>query len=503
MKTLNFLPMKKLLAVIAVCALSVTTIFGQTANDIELSEKLQARVDIDVNNRLLLETVNEISRDVGIRINNRNLINPVYRVRSFSGHAAYEEVLQLLLDRDDLTFIPQQDGSISLEEIRTSSTVYGNVFNRDNSEPVGYADVFLENTLRGSATDEEGYFSIRNIPEGIYNLRIQFIGYKPQSIRLNLQRGKMVALNIFLEIDVLQMEQVEVVGEANNEVIYKPRISSFTFKPRQLELQPSYGDQDIMRSLQVLPGVTATSEYKSQLYIRGGNSDQNLVLLNGGILYNPFHFSGIMSAFDTDALESADIYLGGFSAEYGGRLSSVLDIKTRRGKDDMSGQLNLSPISSKLLFEFPDEQRWSSFLLSLRRSNVNAFSQKLGGRVEPDFYDLILSHDLHPPGRMKIVLTGFLSEDKVNLQEGENTNPITSDNKLAIMRTELRASQTITLLSDLSLGQFNSSLPPSQGVGKSTNNRLTDGSATLKMNWQLQSNLGLTAGIDYRIIQAK
>lgn len=495
--------MKKYIVLLLLCLIAGVSLLGQSKGDLTLEDKLQAKIGIHVEDQLVLQAVSAVSQKADIRITNTALINPIARIPFYSDSAAVEEILQRLLDRVSLTFVRQQNGSLELAKILPRSTVYGNIFDKRNTQPLPFADVFLENTSLGSTTDENGKFEIQNIPRGIYTLHVRFIGYEPQTFRLNLKRGKLLGLNIFLKSSVVEMQQVEVGGTNKKAAVHKVQISGYTLKPIQMDLQPSFGEKDILRSLQMLPGVTATNDYKSQLYIRGGNSDQNLVLMNGGILYNPFHFSGIMSAFDPDALESADIYLGGFSSEYGGRLSSVLDIRTRRSGDHFKGRLNFSPISSKLLLEFPDEKRWGSFLVSYRRSSVNAFSEILGGRVEPDFYDLIINHDIHPPGKMRFSFTGFLSKDKVTYQKGQNNNPIESNNKLITANIDQFQSKNLSFHSDISLGQFYSSLPPSQGVGKSTHNKLTDGSVTLKMAWQPRSNLRIESGIDYRTIITK
>ena len=479
-----------------------TSVFGQSRHILELERKLLKQIEINIEDTSLRAALSLISKKAGIRITYRDIGSRV-KVSEFSENSTFEEVLQKLLDPFSLTYVPRQDGSIRLVEILSTSSIYGNILHIEDSEPLPFANVFLENTRIGSASDKNGNFLIKNIPSGIYKMKVQFIGYKPQVFLLNLERGKSVGLNILLEIDPIQMGEISVVADAHEDIIHKEEISSYTIKPRQLKLQPSHGEEDILRAIQILPGVTATNEYKSQLYIRGGNSDQNLVMMNGGVLYNPFHFSGILSAFDTDALEKVDIYLGGFSAEYGGRLSSVLDIRTRRGADRLKGKINISPISNKVLIEFPDKKRWDSLLLSFRRSNVNVFSKKIGGRVEPDFYDLIINYDLHPPGKMNFSFTSFFSSDKVTYQRGENSRPITSDSKLITLNVERYHSKKLTFLSDLSFGLFSSSLPPSQGIGESTKNKLKDISTTFKAQWEPHSKIKIIAGIDYRRVNAK
>ncbi len=463
---------------------------------------MQKRLEISVKNVSLPDVLARISKKGGIRIENTILINPKIQIAAFSENAACETVLQKLLDRVSLTYVPQQNGSVALADALQASTVYGNISDREFTEPLPFANVFLENTSLGCVSEKNGRFKIDRIPSGIVFMKVHMIGYKPQTFRLNMEKGKRVGLNVLLEKNVLQMEPVRVVAQTDPNAVHQDQISAYTLNPRQLNLQPGFGENDVLRSIQILPGVTATSEAKGQVYIRGGNSDQNLVMLDGGVLYNPFHFTGILSSFDVDALEKADVMLGGFSAEYGGRLSSVLDIKTRKGGEKFRGQIDLSPISDKLLFEFPDEKHWSSLLCSFRRSNINAFSRRSGDRLEPDFYDLVVHHDIHPPGNMNLSFTGFLSSDRVVFQKGENSSPIRSTSRLITANIKRLHSGNLAFFATLSAGRFSSSMPPSQGVGDITENKLIDLSAALKMQWQPLERFRVIAGMEYRDIHA-
>jgi len=222
--------------------------------------------------------------------------------------------------------------------------------------------------------------------------------------------------------------------------------------------------------------------------------------MDGGILYNPFHFSGILSSFDTDAINQLDVYAGGFSAEYGGRLSSVLNIQSQRGGDQYKGRINISPISFKLLVEIPDQKRWISHLFSFRRSFVNSISRKIGDRVEPDFYDGIIHVDIHPPVKTHFAFSSFISGDKVILQEGDNENPMKSDNRLITTNVERLQSEDLHLKLNLSLGSFSSYIPPPQGMEKASENKLTDLSSTFKIEWQILNLLKVTSGMEYRTL---
>ncbi len=496
--------MKKIITLLLASLFLYTAAKPQTQQEKDLMNNLLKDIEIDVTDRRLTDVLSLISEKADIRITYSNIRDVrLIQVPRLSLASTCENILEELLDNYDLTYVPQPDGSIELSNTLQNSKISGQIIDANSGSPLVFANVFFEDTQIGTTTDNDGMFNLERIPRNIYQLHIQYMGYKAQTFRFNLQRGKNIYLRILLEPDVLEMQALQVTAAPSEEVIHKTEISSFTIRQRQLEIMPNMGDEDVFQTIQMLPGITMTSEYKSQFYIRGGNSDQNLVLMDGGILYNPFHFSGILSSFDTDAIDQLDVYAGGFNAEYGGRLSSVVDVQSRGGGDQYKGKLNISPISFKLLIEIPDQKRWISQLFSFRRSFVNAISKRIGDRVEPDFYDGIVHVDIHPPIKTRFTFSGFISGDKVILQDGDNENPMKSDNRLVAANIERLQSEDLHLNFNLSLGSFKSTIPPPQGISQAAENKLTDVSSTLKIEWQLFNALQVIGGMEYRTLNVK
>jgi hypothetical protein len=298
--------------------------------------------------------------------------------------------------------------------------------------------------------------------------------------------------------EAIEVEELTKVA-TREERIHQLEPSAYKLNTEQLEAIPSFGEKDVYRTLQLLPGVVVTNDYKSQLYVRGGNSDQNLVLLDGGIMYNPFHFSGILSAFDVDAVDNVGFYAGGFGAQYGGRLSSVLDITTRRGASRFSGRMAVSPVSGKLLLEWPFRS-WGNFLISARRSYVSHAAKELGDQVEPDFYDGIARLDLRLSANDQIAISGFLGDDKVQLQESEADELLTSENFTGAFNYKRTFSQRLQTTLNASYGRFHSTTPPPSGFDKAHTNTLKDFSGNFSVEYQLNPRIRLDAGMHYRNI---
>ncbi|MDR2836182.1 MAG: TonB-dependent receptor [Bacteroidales bacterium] len=314
-----------------------------------------------------------------------------------------------------------------------NGAVRGFVYDKEDGQPLGFVNVFLKGTNYGITTDINGLFTLTKIPEGEYTLSMVFLGYKTIEETINISSKKIYSKNFYLEKDFMMIDEVEVSGhreEQQNEV----QVAIIKIAPAQIKELPSIGSEpDIAQYLQVLPGVNFTGDQGGQLYIRGGSTVQNLVLLDGMVIYNPFHSIGLFSVFDSDIMRNADVYTGGFNAEYGGRLSSVMDISTKDGNPNhFGGKLSASTFGAKLMLEGPimkTNERGSS--LSYIFSAKTSFLEKSSTVIYPyvndrnglpysynDFYGKI---SLNAAGGSKFDVFGFSFNDKVNYQ---NISPI-------------------------------------------------------------------------------
>ena len=267
-----------------------------------------------------------------------------------------------------------------------NGTIRGFVYEKETGEPVIFTNVYLRGTTYGAATDVNGYFAISQIPPGDYLLLVTYLGFDTLSMEVSVKPNEIISQNLYLTPASYMLQQVQVSAE-REEARTETRTSVVKITPKQIKQIPAVGGQpDLAQYLQVLPGVVFTGDQGGQLYIRGGSPIQNKVLLDGMIVYNPFHSIGLFSVFDTDILRNADIYTGGFGAEYGGRISSVMDITTRDGnKTRFSGKAGASTFGANLMVEGPlqkmkDETKGSSsFIFSaisfrdFRRFGINFF----------------------------------------------------------------------------------------------------------------------------------
>ncbi len=486
----------KYVTFLVIIALAVCAFAG---GDLEDTKKL-------LSSRVLLKIENTTLKNVLDAITSQRDIKFVYskefgekKVPIFiANRIELQDALEQLLGQFNLTFVPQEDGTVLIKKALAKSVLRGKVVDIDNNDPIPFANVFLKNSDYGSSTDEKGKYEIKNIKPGVYSLAVRVIGFDTTSIKLNLESGKVFEQNFKLKSQTIQMQEIVKIAEAEKRV-FQPQISAFTIDIRQSNLVPSYGEKDIYRTLQMMPGVVVTNDFKSQLYVRGGNSDQNLVMIDGGIAYNPFHFSGILTAFDVDAIDSVSFYTGGFGAEYGGRLSSVLDIQTRKGSNKYSGILSGSPLSAKLLLEGPiwGENR---FLITGRQSFISGVSEKMGDRVVPDFFDGIARLDFAKSKNENIKLSSFLGRDKVKMKEGGSGEYLTSTNLTSAFEYLRTFSNRGIFSMGANFGLFKTKIPPPATVENPQENNLSDVSVKLQYDRLSQGKFSWKFGAESHMI---
>jgi hypothetical protein len=316
--------------------------------------------------------------------------------------------------------------------IAQNNVVRGFIYEKETGEPIIFTNVYLYKTTYGSPTDANGYFTISRIPNGKYTLMVTYIGYDTLKEQVVLQGNTVVSKKLFLTKAAYSLEGISVSAEYT-ELRNDTRTSVIKITPKQIKQIPSIGGQaDLAQYLQVLPGVIFTGDQGGQLYIRGGSPIQNKVLLDGMVIYNPFHSIGLFSVFETDILRTADIYTGGFGASYGGRISSVMDLTTRDGnKRRISGKAGASTFGAKLLLEGPifkaktEKSGSSSFILSFKNSYLEQSSKEFYSYIDSkglpfNFTDLYGKVSLNAANGSKLNMFGFDFQDKVNYKAISN-----------------------------------------------------------------------------------
>lgn len=317
---------------------------------------------------------------------------------------------------------------------QNTGTIRGFVYDKETGEPVIFTNVVLKGTTYGAATDVNGYYSIIKVPAGDYIISVTYLGYDTLQMPVSVKAGQIVNQKLYIQKSTIKLKTVDISAEkieARTEV----KTSVVKITPKEIKQIPTIGGEpDLAQYLQVLPGVVFTGDQGGQLYIRGGSPIQNKVLLDGMIVYNPFHSIGLFSVFDTDIIRNADIYTGGFGAEYGGRVSSIMDIKTKDGnKKRLSGKVGASTFGAKLLLEGPIKKQKedgggsSSFIFSAKNSYLSQSSKLIYSYIDPnglpfDFTDLYGKISINAANGSKVNFFGFNYNDRVRYKAVSDLN---------------------------------------------------------------------------------
>ncbi|MEG2945370.1 MAG: TonB-dependent receptor [Bacteroidales bacterium] len=250
---------------------------------------------------------------------------------------------------------------------RHNLTFSGKVVDIENEESLPYVNLIVNETRAGSSTNADGLFALLNIPSDTSSITISYIGYKPQTLKL--QPGMALAGHtIRLEPATELLSEVVILSDKQDLLQTNEQVGLIKMTPLKMNVLPSLGEKDIFRTFQLMPGISAANENSSGLYVRGGTPDQSLVLYDGIPIYNVQHLFGFYSAFNSNAIKDIQLYKGGFDAKYGGRLSSVVEITGKEGNNKKFGAMaDISLMSANGFIEFPIGKK-ITFLAAGRRS---------------------------------------------------------------------------------------------------------------------------------------
>ncbi len=317
---------------------------------------------------------------------------------------------------------------ISVQAFSQGGIIRGVVYDKEDGEPVIFTNVILQGTTIGAQTDEQGVYNITSVPPGSYTIFCTQLGYDSSSISITIKNNQIINQKIFLNKTGIELENINVTA-TREEKKTETTVSMTKITTKDIERIPSVGGSaDLAQYLQVLPGVIFTGDQGGELYIRGGSPIQNKVLLDGMTIYNPFHSIGLFSIFETDVIRSVNVFTGGFSGEYGDRLSAVLDITTRDGnKKHAAGKIAASPFLSKLILEGPIKKQSNtgssiSYLFTSKISYLDKTSPTLYSYIDTaglpyNFQDFYGKVSLNSASGSKVSFFGFDYNDHVNYQQ--------------------------------------------------------------------------------------
>ena len=299
-------------------------------------------------------------------------------------------------------------------------TISGYIQDSDSGEELISANLFETKNKVGTVSNLYGFYSITLPKDSIY-LTFSYIGYASQTIGIYLDKD--VSLNIKLSESV-ELETVEIVATNSQKIEERTEMSVIDVPIAQIKKIPALlGEVDVLKTLQLLPGVQSGGEGQSGLYVRGGSPDQNLILLDGVPVYNANHLFGFFSVFNADAIKDVKLTKGGFPARYGGRLSSVLEINMKEGNNqEFHGSGSVGLISSKFMLEGPILKNKASFIVSGRRTYIDAVARPLvsyylreegiKGQIGYFFYDLNAKLNYKISDNDRIYLSAYTGDDK-------------------------------------------------------------------------------------------
>ncbi len=279
---------------------------------------------------------------------------------------------------------------LSSDSTRITASVRGIVVDASNDDPLIGARVGIPELKLGAISSAKGEFELANAERGVHTIRVTAGGYNDREITITIFGDTTIRVAMLTRTVIGKEVTVESTRERQLE---ERSVSRVTVTQETLDRIPAVGgEKDLFRVLQLMPGIKSLSEISSGLYIRGGSPDQNLIRLDGAVIYNPSHMFGFFSTFNTDAISGIELYKGGYPAEFGGRLTSVLNVGTKEAnRDSISGQTSVSVISAKQTLEIPFYD--GSILLSGRRTYIDAFFNVIGaealldsGQLLPQYY---------------------------------------------------------------------------------------------------------------------
>jgi hypothetical protein len=332
-----------------------------------------------------------------------------------------DAILKRILKGRSLTF-HQVGTNILLTRINTTQkfSLHGAVRSAKSGESIIGATISVVGTSTATTTNEYGFYSL-TLEEGHYSLQFSAIGLRTRQVAVDLAKDS--ELSVALEEESRELAPVTVTASTTAMSRKAPQMSMERINVQSVRNLPViFGERDILKTIQLLPGVKSAGEGNSGFYVRGGTADQNLILLDEAPVYNPSHLLGFFSTFNSDAIKNVTLYKGGMPAQYGGRLSSVVDIKMNEGNNqdiDVSGGIGL--IASRLMVEGPLQKGRSSFLISGRRTYADLFLRLLGDsslrRVRLYFYDLNTKVNFKLGGKDQLYLSGYFGRDVLSQKE--------------------------------------------------------------------------------------
>jgi hypothetical protein len=266
-------------------------------------------------------------------------------------------------------------------------TLNGYIRDADNGEELIGVTIYIPQLKAGTVTNDYGFYAL-TVPEGTYEVQYSYIGYQLQNKTIELTHD--ISENINLGTDARQIQEVVIEDKPINENVVAVQMSKNTVNMTMVRKLPAlFGEVDVIKAIQMMPGVITAGEGTSAFYVRGGSADQNLILIDEAPIYDPSHLFGLFSVFNADVIKESEIYRGGIPARFGGRLSSILQVRTKDGNNkEFHGAGGIGSMASRISLEGPLIKEKASFVVSARRSYVDVFLKAANQKNLVNFHDI-------------------------------------------------------------------------------------------------------------------
>ena len=314
---------------------------------------------------------------------------------------------------------------IPMGALAQKHTISGYIRDTETGEELIGANVMLEDKSAGTTSNAYGFYSL-TLPDGTYTITYSFIGYQEQKKTLDIYSDKKI--NIDLKPTAYQTEEVVISSERTDANVNSSRMSVEKIPVEEVRKLPAFmGEVDVMKTVQLLPGIQAAGEGNTGFYVRGGGPDQNLIILDEATVYNASHLFGFFSVFNADAIKGFEMYKGGMPAQYGGRVSSVMDIKMNNGNmKSYDFQGGIGTIATRFTAQGPIQKDKSSFLISGRRTYIDILMQPFINKDSPFkgsgyyFYDANLKLNYKFSDKDRLYLSGYYGKDVFNFKSSDD-----------------------------------------------------------------------------------
>jgi hypothetical protein len=295
-------------------------------------------------------------------------------------------------------------------------TLNGYVKDADNGEELIGVTVYIPELKAGTVTNDYGFYAI-TVPKGTYEVHYSYIGYQLQVETIELNQN--ISRNVQLPVEATEMEEIVIEDKPLDENVVAVQMSKNTINMTQVKKLPAlFGEVDIVKTVQMMPGVISAGEGTSAFFVRGGSADQNLILIDEAPVYDPSHLFGLFSVFNADVIKDSEIYRGGIPAQFGGRLSSILDVRTKDGNNkEFEGDAGIGTLASRLTLQAPIVKDKSSFIVSGRRSYVDLFLKAANEKNLVHFYDINAKVNLKSNNKNRFFLAFYTGRDVFTFED--------------------------------------------------------------------------------------